>query len=95
MLNRIVAVVALSAVAVLAQASERDARSEAKEVIEAKDGGTLYVFDNGKMAYANKSGQAINMKNVGPVVTAKDGRKIKVVGDEWARLDSLLRKKEE
>jgi len=92
MLNRIIAVVALSSVAVFALASERDARNEAKEVIEMQDGGTLYVFENGKMAYANKVGKAISMKKMGAVLTAKDGKKITVVGNEWARLDSLLRK---
>lgn len=66
------------------------ARENAKQVIEMKDGSTLYVFKDNKMAMEDKHGRAVRMKK-GHVMETKDGQKIMMYGDEVMRLDSLLR----
>ena len=88
MLKKMLVVVAMSAVAVTAFANDY-ARREAKQVVELKDGSTVYVFDGGKMAMESKYGRAVRM-DPGMVMETKDGQKITMVGDEVARLDSLL-----
>ncbi len=90
MLKKTLIVVALSAVSALSFAAESDARQAAKQVVDLQDGATLYVFDSGKMAVESKFGHAISIKP-GSVVKASDGREITVVGNEVARLDSLLK----
>ena len=89
MLKKTLIVVALSAVSAFAVASESDARQAAKQVVDLQDGATLYVFDSGKMAVESKYGHAVSIKP-GSAVKASDGREITVVGNEVARLDSLL-----
>jgi len=91
MLKKIIVVAVLSAVSALAVADEIDARNEAKQVIDLKDGSTAYVFDNGKMALENKFGYAV-VVNPGTALQTVDGRSITMVGDEVARLDTLLRR---
>ncbi len=88
MLKKMLVVVAMSAVAVTAFANDY-ARREAKQVVELKDGSTVYVFNDGKMAMESKYGRAVRM-DPGMVMETKDGQKITMVGDEVARLDSLL-----
>lgn len=89
MLKKIIVVAALSAVSALAAASELDARNAAKQVIDLKDGSTVYVFDNGKMGLENKYGIAVRTEP-GTTLQTADGRTITMVGDEVARLDILL-----
>lgn len=89
MLKKTLVVVAMSAVAVTAFANDY-ARREAKQVVELKDGSTVYVFDGGKMAMESKYGRAERM-DPGSTMETKDGQKITMVGDEVARLNSLLR----
>ena len=67
------------------------ARAEAKQVIDLKDGSTIYVFKDGKMAMEDKLGRAVRMKK-DTVMETKDGQKILMHGDEVMRLDSLLKK---
>ena len=93
MLKKTLVVIALSAVSVLAMASEADARAAAKQVIDLQDGGIVYVFDGGKMALENKYGQAVRIKP-GTVFKAKDGSTVTVVNDDWAYLDTLLKQGE-
>ena len=88
MLKKLLVVVAMSAVAVSAFANDY-ARRDAKQVVELKDGSTVYVFDSGKMAMESKYGRAVRM-DPGMVMETKDGQKITMVGDEVARLSSLL-----
>ncbi len=88
MLKKMLVVVAMSAVAVSAFANDY-ARREAKQVVELKDGSTVYVFDSGKMAMESKFGQAVRM-DPGMIMETKDGQKITMVGDEVARLGRLL-----
>lgn len=65
------------------------AQQTAREVIKLKDGSTLYVFRDGKMAKEDKLGRALRLKN-GEVLETADGRKVTAVGNEVARLDGLL-----
>jgi len=60
-----------------------------KTTVELHDGSTLYIFKDGKMAKEDAYGRAVTLKR-GEVLTAKDGRQIKAVGNESARLDGLL-----
>ena len=90
MLKKTLVVIAMSAVAVTAFANDY-ARRDAKQVVELKDGSTVYVFDSGKMAMESKYGQAVRMAP-GTVMEANDGQKITMVGNEVARLSSLLAK---
>ena len=91
MLKKMFMVVALSTVPVLAGAAEVDARNEATRTIEMQDGSIVYVFKTGKMAVESKMGRAVSTK-AGTVMTAKDGSSVTMVGNEVARLDSLLKK---
>ena len=88
MLKKTLVLIAMSAVAVSAFANDY-ARREAKQVVELKDGATVYVFDSGKMAMESKFGRAVRM-DPGTVMETKDGQKITMVGDEVARLSVLL-----
>lgn len=66
------------------------ARAAAKKVIAMKDGSTLYIFKDGKMAMEDKYGRATGIKK-GVVMETKDGQKIILHGNEVMRLDSLLK----
>ena len=80
------AMVAVTAVPALA----RDAASQAaQQVAHLKDGTAVYIFKDGKMAMEDKYGRPVRMKE-GHVMETKDGQKVPMVGDEVARLDSLL-----
>lgn len=65
------------------------ARAEAKQVIDLKDGSTLYIFKDGKMAMENQYGGATRMEQ-GVAMETRDGQKITVQGDEVARLHTLI-----
>ncbi|RJP65636.1 MAG: copper resistance protein CopK [Comamonadaceae bacterium] len=67
------------------------ARSEAKQVIALQNGETLYVFQDGLMAKESKFGSVIHLGKDEVVQTA-DGKSISTVGNEVARLNSLLNK---
>mgnify|MGYP003382031687 CR=1 FL=1 len=67
------------------------ARAEAKQVIELKDGSTLYVFKDGKMAMEDKVGRATRMEP-GAVMETRDGQKVTMQDDEVARLHALITK---
>lgn len=76
---------------IAAPAQARDALENAvKTTIELQDGSTLYVFKDGRMAKEDSFGRAVFLK-AGETLKAKDGREIKAVGNEVARLDPLLR----
>ena len=87
--KKMLVAVAIGTVAVSAFANDL-ARREAQQVMEMKDGSTIYVFDGGKMAMESPYGQATRMAP-GMVMETRDGQKIAMVGDEVARLDNLLR----
>lgn len=54
--------------------------------IPLKDGSTVYIFKDGKMAMEDKLGRVVPMKP-GHVMQTKDGQSILMVGNELARLD--------
>ena len=89
MLKKLLMVVAMSAVAASAFASDA-ARAQAEKIIELKDGSTVYIFKGGQMAMEDKVGRAKRMDK-GVVMETKDGQKIIMHGDEVSRLDSLLK----
>lgn len=64
--------------------------SKVEKSIELKDGSTVYLFKDGKMGMEDKVGRAVRMKE-GHVMETKDGQRIIMVGDEVARLESILR----
>lgn len=65
------------------------ARADAKQVIDLKDGSSLYVFKDGKMAMEDQYGRATRMEQ-GVVMETMDGQQIKMQSDEVARLNSLI-----
>ncbi|MCH3185148.1 CopK family periplasmic copper-binding protein, partial [Listeria monocytogenes] len=67
------------------------AAQAAKEMVPLADGGTLYIFKDGKMAQERRFGRAVYL-NVGASVATKDGRNIAITSNEVARLGSLLQK---
>lgn len=64
------------------------AHAAAKQVHQLKDGSSVYVFHDGKMAMESSTGKAMRM-NPGETMETKNGQKIIMVGDEVAKLDSL------
>lgn len=54
-----------------------------------KDGSTLVVFKDGKMSMKDKLGRASSMK-AGHVMETKDGQRIIMVGNEIARIESII-----
>jgi len=65
------------------------ATQAAKEMIPLANGGTLYIFQDGKMAQESRLGRVV-YQSIGTSVDAKDGRKIVITSNEVARLGSLL-----
>jgi predicted dithiol-disulfide oxidoreductase (DUF899 family) len=57
-----------------------------------KDGSTVYVFKDGKMAMEDRQGRTVGMK-AGHVMETKDGQKIIMIGNELARLEMIKAEK--
>lgn len=89
MLKNLLLVAIMSAVAGSAFADDA-ARAAAKKIIVMKNGSTLYILKDGKMAMEDKYGRATSIKK-GVVMETKDGQKIIMHGNEVMRLDSLLK----
>ncbi len=88
-LAKLALIAVLSTAGATAAFAHDAASAEAKQVIELKDGSTLYVFKDGKMAMEDRYGRAARME-LGAVMETKDGRQIKMESDEVARLNSLI-----
>lgn len=88
MLKKMLMVIALGMVGVSAYAVDA---SQVEKSIELKDGSTVYIFKDGKMAMEDKLGRAVRMKK-DTVMETKDGQKIMMHGDEVMRLDNVLHK---
>ena len=88
MLKKLLMVVAMSAVTATAFAVDA---AQVEKSIELKDGSTVYIFKDGKMAMEDKLGRAVRMKK-DTVMETKDGQKIMMHGDEVMRLDKILHK---
>jgi hypothetical protein len=65
------------------------ASADVKQVLNLKDGSSVYVFNDGKMAMETRYGHAQRM-DPGMAMETANGQKITMNGDEVARLDSLL-----
>ena len=89
MLKQLMIAAAIGTMASTAFAADA-ARTEAKQVFDLKDGSTVYIFKDGKMAMEDKLGRAVRMKK-DTVMETKDGQKLIMHGDEVMRLDSLLK----
>lgn len=87
----------IAAVALLAALSgwaapamaRHDLAAAAPQAIELKDGGTLYVFGDGKMAKESRFGRAEYLTR-GEVLETADGRRVNATSNEVARLAYLL-----
>ncbi len=77
------------AVATLPAFAHDAASASADKLYRLKDGGTLYVFKDGKMALEDAYGRAAFLKK-GQVLETTDGQKITATSNEVARLDSLI-----
>lgn len=74
----------------LTSAFARDALPQAtQQVLRLKDGATLYVFKDGKMAREDRFGRASYLKS-GEILELADGSKVTATSNEVARLDGLL-----
>jgi biopolymer transport protein ExbD len=88
MLKKVLVVVAMSAIAASAYAVDH---GQVDKSFPLKDGSTVYIFKDGKMAMEDKMGNAKRMdKDV--VMETKDGQKIMMHGDEVMRLENILKK---
>lgn len=63
---------------------------QVEQSVKLKDGSTVYLFKDGKMGMENKFGKVVRMKE-GHVMETADGQRVIMVGDEVARLDTLLK----
>lgn len=88
-LTKLALIAVLSAAGATTAFANDVARAEAKQMIELKDGATLYIFKDGKMAMEDRYGRATRME-VGTVMETKDGQRIKMESDEVARLQVLI-----
>lgn len=62
--------------------------AKVEKSIPLKDGSTVYIYKDGKMAMESKTGRPERMKE-GHVMETKDGQKIIMKGDEVWRLEPL------
>lgn len=85
MLKKLLMVAAMSAVAGSAFAVDAGA---VDKTIPLKNGSTVYIFKDGKMAMEDKLGRPVRMKK-DEVMETKDGQKIMMHGDEVMRLQSM------
>ena len=88
MLKKLVVLAAMSLAAATAFAANLQ---DVKDSYVLKDGSTVYVFKNGKMAMEDKLGRAVRMKQ-GHVMETKDGQRLIMIGDEVARLEQFKHK---
>lgn len=84
-----IALFAAAAAAATPAFADHKARESAREVVALADGGTLYVFKDGKMAKTNQFGRATSLKK-GEVLRTADGKSIEATSNEVARLRSYL-----
>lgn len=80
--------VAVAAMSIAFSALAADPKQVAKSY-ELKDGSTVYIFKDGKMAMEDKQGRVFSMKE-GKVMETKDGQKIMMKGNELWRLEDVL-----
>lgn len=89
MLKKLAIMASMLAVAGTAFAVDMD---NVAQKFDLKDGSTVYVFKDGKMAMEDRLGRTVGMK-AGQVMETKDGQKIIMVGNELARLEMIKAEK--
>lgn len=87
MLKRLAILATLLAAAATTTTFASDEANVAKK-FDLKDGSTVYVFKDGKMAMEDRLGRVIGMKP-GHAMETRDGQKIIMIGNELARLDVI------
>lgn len=65
------------------------AKNQAAATHQLRDGGTLYVFKDGKMAKESKYGKAVYLTK-GETLETVDGKRIVASSNEVARLGGLI-----
>jgi Copper resistance protein K len=65
--------------------------NQVEKSVQLRDGSTVHIFADGKMAMESKFGRATYME-AGHVMDTKDGKNLVMNGNEAARLDQLLNK---
>ena len=85
-----IAIAALLSVLSVPAFAGHAATQTAKETVPLANGGTLYIFKDGKMAQEDRFGRPA-YQSIGTSVATKDGQNIAVTSNETARLSSLLR----
>lgn len=63
--------------------------NQVEKSIQLRDGSTVHIFADGKMAMESQYGRARSMEP-GHVMQTKDGKTIVMTGNEMIRLDQLL-----
>lgn len=82
--------IAVAAVLMTAQLAFAEKQANVEREIQLKDGSTVYIFKDGKMAMEDKLGRTVSMAP-GHVMETRDGQRIQMVGDETARLQWILK----
>jgi len=59
-----------------------------EKTYELKDGSTVFIYKDGKMAMENKVGRTFLMEE-GHIMETKDGKKLMMKGNEIYRVDKL------
>ena len=88
MFTKILVAAASSMIAVSAFAADAN---QVAQSLQLKDGSTVQVFADGKMAMQDQFGRAVYMEP-GHAMQTGDGKQITMNGNEVARLDQLLAK---
>jgi len=86
MLKKYILFVASAIIALSAHAVDS---SKVEKSFELKDGSTVYIFKDGKMAMEDKYGKVTPMKQ-GQVMETKDGQRLIMIGNELSRLEKIL-----
>lgn len=85
MLKQLALAAATAAIALSAAAADGTA---IEKTYELKDGSTVFIYQDGKMAMEDKVGRTFLMKE-GHVMETKDGQKITMKGNEIYRVEKL------
>lgn len=81
-------VTAVGAMSLAAMSAAAVDLGQVDKSIPLKDGSTVYIFKNGKMAMEDKYGRVARMAP-GVAMETKDGQRVVMIGDEVAYLSSL------
>lgn len=83
MLKKLLMTVAAGLIAASSYAVEDD---KLEKTYELKDGTTVHIYKDGKMAMSDKSGRPRSMKE-GEIMETKDGEKLMMKGNEIWRVE--------